>query len=84
MIVEAQICDAVAMLDAFLPKRGGQALAALAELGVGELALARNDPDLLAKQVNRTMETPDGCQRNQHDRILHVAHASACSVGTPN
>jgi hypothetical protein len=73
MSVEAQVCDAVAVLDTLLRKSCGQALAALAELSISELPLAGNDPDLVAKQVDRAVETPDGCQRNKHAPIVHAA-----------
>jgi hypothetical protein len=43
------------VLDAFLLERGRQPLAALAELGISKLPLTGNNPDLLWKQVNRTM-----------------------------
>ena len=68
--VEAEIGDAVTRLDAVLPKRAGQALAAFAEFAIGKLASPADDSDFVRKQIHGAVKTPDGRQRNEHGGIV--------------
>ena len=49
VIIEAKIRDAIAGLDSLLGERGGEALAALSELGIGILARAAHHADLFSE-----------------------------------
>jgi hypothetical protein len=73
MIVEAEVRDAIPVPDALFRERGSEALASVAEFGIGELTIAGDDTDLLSEQVDRAMKTPDGCQGNEHDGIVSSA-----------
>ena len=56
MIVEAEIRDAIARADAQFRQRGGEFLAAFAELRVGKLAVSGNDPDFGAEQIDGAVQ----------------------------
>ena len=70
VIVEAEIGDAIATLNSVLAQRRPKPLRALPEFAVGELSFARNDSNLVGKQIHGAVETPDGCQRNKHGGIV--------------
>ena len=50
--IEAEIRDAVALLNAFGKQAGGQALAPLAELAVGEAMFPADDSGLAAVKID--------------------------------
>jgi hypothetical protein len=66
MVIETEIRDAIARGDSVTRKGRGQALAAFAELRVGELAIAGDDADFCAEQVDCTVEASERSERNEH------------------
>jgi hypothetical protein len=49
MGVEAKIGDAIAVFDSVFVERRCEAFRPFTEFAIGELALARNDPDLVGE-----------------------------------
>src|SRR5579862_1635630 len=68
--VETEIRDAVARLHALFQKRACQSFAALAKFAISELARARDDPDFVGKKIDGSVQTPHGCQRDEHWSIV--------------
>ena len=67
VVIEAEIRDAVAGLDPGGEEAGGEALAALAEFGVGEAAVAGDHAGLLAVKIHGAIEAADRGQGHVHD-----------------
>lgn len=66
MGVVAEVRDAISWLDGVAGKRRGQAGAAVGHFEVSETLLAADDAGFAAKQVSRTFETAQGCERDIH------------------
>ncbi len=67
MVIEAEVGDAVAGLDAGGEESRGEAFAAFAELGVSESVVAGNDGSLPGVEVDTAVEAADRRQGNVHD-----------------
>jgi hypothetical protein len=72
VIVEAEVGHAVGGFHAEREQTGGEAFAALAELGVGEAEVAVDYSDLLAIKVNGAVQAADRCQRYVHEFGLYT------------
>jgi hypothetical protein len=64
--VEAEDADAVVGANAVGDQAGGDATAAVGELGVGEAGFSVDDSDFVWIEVQRAEETAQGSQRNMH------------------
>ncbi len=71
VVVEAEVGDAVARLDARGEQAGRQPLAAFAEFGIGEAAGAADDAGLFAVEIDGAIEAADRRQRHVHALRLY-------------
>jgi hypothetical protein len=72
MIVETEIGDAIGRFHSQREQTGGEALATLAELGIGEAIGPIDYADLPAIKVNGRVEAADRCQGYVHDLGLYT------------
>src|SRR5439155_5189410 len=67
VVIEAEVGDAVAGLNAHGPQAGGEPLAVFAEIRVGIPANAGDDADFLPVEIHSAIEAADRRQGYLHD-----------------